>query len=83
MPQSRNRNQLPRRPDASRRSRRAPRQVSLGEGWQRMPWVMRILRAFLGFTFLFAGAQKLFDQNFLHAGSPTFIGEMLRAASHG
>ncbi len=34
-----------------------------------MPWAIRILRAFLGATFLFAGAQKLFDPNFLHAGS--------------
>jgi thiosulfate dehydrogenase (quinone) large subunit len=48
-----------------------------------MPWVMRILRAFLGITFLFAGAQKLFDPKFLHAGSPTFIGSVLQASAHG
>ncbi len=48
-----------------------------------MPWSMRILRAFLGATFLFAGAQKLFDPNFLHAGSATFIGTQLRGFARG
>ena len=43
-----------------------------------MSWAMRILRAFLGATFLFAGVQKLFDPNFLHAGSATFVGNQLR-----
>ena len=44
---------------------------------------MRILRAFLGATFLFAGAQKLFDPNFLHAGSATFIGTQLHGFARG
>jgi thiosulfate dehydrogenase [quinone] large subunit len=44
---------------------------------------MRILRAFLGATFLFAGMQKLFDPNFLHAGSVTFVGNQLRGFAHG
>jgi thiosulfate dehydrogenase [quinone] large subunit len=44
---------------------------------------MRILRAFLGVTFLFAGAQKLFDPNFLHAGSATFIGTQLQGFARG
>lgn len=48
-----------------------------------MPWAMRILRAFLGATFLFAGMQKLFDPNFLHAGSATFVGNQLRGFAHG
>ena len=48
-----------------------------------MPWAMRILRAFLGVTFLFAGVQKLFDPNFLHAGSATFVGNQLRGFAHG
>jgi thiosulfate dehydrogenase [quinone] large subunit len=38
---------------------------------------MVILRAFLGVTFLFAGAQKFFDPNFLHAGGPDYIGSQL------
>ena len=48
-----------------------------------MSWAMRILRAFLGATFLFAGVQKLFDPNFLHAGSATFVGNQLRGFAHG
>ena len=48
-----------------------------------MPWAMRILRAFLGATFLFAGAQKMLDRNFLQAGSPTFIGAQLHRMALG
>ncbi len=48
-----------------------------------MSWAMRILRAFLGATFLFAGVQKLFDPNFLHAGSATFVGNQLRGFAQG
>ena len=44
---------------------------------------MRILRAFLGATFLFAGAQKLFDPNFLHVGSATFVGTQLHGFARG
>ena len=48
-----------------------------------MPWAMRILRAFLGATFLFAGVQKFLDPNFLHAGSATFVGNQLRGFAQG
>jgi thiosulfate dehydrogenase (quinone) large subunit len=48
-----------------------------------MSWTMRILRGFLGVTFVFAGAQKLFDPNFLHAGSATFIGDQLHGFAQG
>jgi thiosulfate dehydrogenase (quinone) large subunit len=44
---------------------------------------MRILRLFLGATFLFAGVQKLFDPNFLHAGSASFVGNQLRGFAQG
>ena len=73
----------PRRPDKSRSARHARRERSLAQGWSDMPWAIRILRAFLGATFLFAGAQKLFDPNFLHAGSPTFIGAQLHRMALG
>ena len=43
-----------------------------------MTWPLRILRAFLGITFLYAGVQKFMDPGFLHAGSPTYIGTQLR-----
>jgi len=42
-----------------------------------------MLRAFLGVTFLYAGVQKLLDPNFLHRGSPDFIGSQLQAFSQG
>lgn len=48
-----------------------------------MPWSLRLLRAFLGVTFVFAGAQKLFDPNFLKAGSPDYIGTQLRGFAQG
>jgi thiosulfate dehydrogenase (quinone) large subunit len=38
---------------------------------------MRILRAFLGVTFVYAGIQKFLDPNFLHAGSADYIGAQL------
>ena len=44
---------------------------------------MRILRAFLGVTFVFAGAQKFFDPGFLHAGSATYIGTQLQGFARG
>jgi thiosulfate dehydrogenase [quinone] large subunit len=48
-----------------------------------MPWSMRILRAFVGLTFLYAGLQKLLDPGFLHAGSATYIGTQLRGFGEG
>lgn len=69
---------LPTRPDAARH--RAPARLgapTLANSWLDMPWSMRILRAFLGVTFVFAGVQKFLDPNFLHAGSPTYIGTQL------
>lgn len=48
-----------------------------------MPWALRVLRAFLGVTFLFAGAQKFLDPNFLHAGAASYIGNQLNAFAEG
>src|ERR1700675_3470532 len=73
----------PRRPDKGRSARHTRRERSLAQGWSDMAWAIRILRAFLGATFLFAGAQKLFDPNFLRAGSPTFIGAQLHRMTLG
>jgi thiosulfate dehydrogenase [quinone] large subunit len=74
---------VPRRPDKGRVDRRRNHERSLAEGWREMSWTTRILRAFLGVTFLFAGVQKLFDPNFLHAGSATFVGNQLRGFAQG
>ncbi len=46
-----------------------------------MSWSLRLLRAFLGVTFVFAGIQKLLDPNFLHPGSANYIGKQLRGFS--
>ena len=73
----------PSRPDVTRASSRRFRPPSFSEGWASLPWSVRILRGFLGVTFLFAGAQKLLDPNFLHAGSPSFIGTQLRGFGQG
>ena len=48
-----------------------------------MSWPLRILRAFLGGTFVFAGAQKFLNSNFLRQGSPDFVGTQLRGFATG
>ena len=66
---------------ASRRRRRTrfdappPRPFALS-GWALLP-----LRAFLGFTFCFAGLQKLANPNFFNANSPSSIQAQLIAAT--
>jgi len=72
----------PRRPDG-RPGRSARRRPALLEGWASLPWSIRLLRAFLGATFVFAGAQKLLDPNFLHAGSPDYVGTQLHGFAQG
>jgi thiosulfate dehydrogenase (quinone) large subunit len=44
---------------------------------------LRVLRAFLGVTFVYAGMQKLLDPGFLHAGSATYIGTQLQGFAAG
>ncbi|MBO0691975.1 MAG: Rieske 2Fe-2S domain-containing protein [Acidimicrobiaceae bacterium] len=44
--------------------------------------VLLLLRAFLGFTFVFAGLQKLANPNFFRAASPISIHAQLVAAGH-
>ena len=48
-----------------------------------MPWSIRILRSFLGFTFVFAGVQKFLDPNFLHPGGGDYIGTQLAGFATG
>ena len=60
-----------------------PPLASLRAGWASQPWSMRILRAFLGITFVYAGVQKFADPNYLHAGTHTYIGAQLQAFSRG
>ena len=44
-------------------------------------WVLLPLRAFMGFTFVFAGLQKLANRSFFTAGAPGSIQEQLRASA--
>jgi thiosulfate dehydrogenase [quinone] large subunit len=74
---TRTRTVLPRRPAPSARL------LDLHADWAAQPWPSRILRAFLGGTFVYAGAQKFLDRNFLHAGTPDYIGDQLRAFAPG
>jgi thiosulfate dehydrogenase [quinone] large subunit len=48
-----------------------------------MRWSVRILRGFLGATFLFAGAQKLLDPNFLNRRGADYIGTQLNGFANG
>ncbi len=56
---------------------RPPRSSRLS-GWALLP-----LRAFIGFTFCFAGLQKLANPNFFRAASPISIQAQLTATSNG
>src|ERR1700684_188166 len=43
-------------------------------------WVLLPLRAFMGFTFVFAGLQNLASRSFFTAGAPGSIQEQLQAS---
>lgn len=57
--------------------------IGLTSSWRRLPPSLRVLRAFLGVTFLYAGTQKFVDPGFFHAGSVDFIGSQLHDFSRG
>ena len=47
--------------------------------WRNQLWPLRIMRIWLGATWIYAGWDKASDPGFLKAGSPTFIGSQLSA----
>lgn len=49
------------------------------QSWKSNSWEIRLLRLFLGSTWLYAGLQKATDVGFLHAGSTSYIGKQLAA----
>jgi thiosulfate dehydrogenase [quinone] large subunit len=49
--------------------------------WQLSEWALLPLRAYLGFTFLYAGMQKLANPNFFNAKSPISIQQQLIASA--
>ncbi|MFN2545281.1 MAG: Rieske 2Fe-2S domain-containing protein [Actinomycetota bacterium] len=67
---------------SSRHARGSPA-AGLVMSWRQQPIAIRLLRAFLGVTFVYAGVQKLADPHFLAGGGPTFIGEQLRGFARG
>ena len=67
----------------ARRSSSSSARPGLAADWSSQPIAMRVLRAFLGVTFVYAGIQKFADPNFLHAGTPDYIGSQLQAFSNG
>ena len=72
------------RPHAPERPpHRSPASGGRGGGLAAQTPTLRILRAFLGGTFLYAGVQKLADPTFLRAGSPGSIQSQLSEFAHG
>ena len=67
---------------AARRGRSA-RLLDVAASWREIPVSLRILRGFLGVTFVYAGLQKLADPGFLRAGSITYIGSQLQGFAQG
>ena len=49
--------------------------------WRAQSWPVRVIRFWLGFTWLFAAWNKATDPGFLTSGSPTFIGAQLTGYS--
>ena len=65
------------------RHHRRERLLDLADSWREDPISLRILRGFLGVTFVYAGLQKLADPGFFRRGSITYIGSQLQGFSQG
>jgi Rieske Fe-S protein/uncharacterized membrane protein YphA (DoxX/SURF4 family) len=53
--------------------------MKLKASWRNQLWPLRVMRLWLGATWIYAGWDKASDPGFLTAGSPTFIGSQLSA----
>ena len=53
--------------------------MKLKASWSKQLWPLRIMRLWLGATWIYAGWDKASDPGFLTSGSPTFIGTQLAA----
>jgi Rieske Fe-S protein/uncharacterized membrane protein YphA (DoxX/SURF4 family) len=53
--------------------------MKLKASWRNQLWPLRIMRLWLGATWIYAGWDKASDPGFLTSGSPTFIGSQLAA----
>jgi thiosulfate dehydrogenase [quinone] large subunit len=52
-------------------------QKSIFDSWRAQSWAIRVLRAWLSFTWIYAGWDKATDPGFLTKGSTGFIGDQL------
>ena len=50
---------------------------SIADSWRAQSWAIRVLRAWLGFTWIYAGWDKATDPSFLTKGATGFIGDQL------
>jgi len=55
--------------------------MNLKQSWRNQLWPLRVMRIWLGVTWMYAGFDKASDPGFLKAGSSTFIGTQLSAFS--
>jgi nitrite reductase/ring-hydroxylating ferredoxin subunit/uncharacterized membrane protein YphA (DoxX/SURF4 family) len=53
--------------------------MKLKASWKNQLWPLRIMRLWLGATWIYAGWDKASDPGFLTSGAPTFIGTQLAA----
>ncbi len=53
--------------------------MKLKASWRNQLWPLRVMRVWLGATWIYAGWDKASDPGFLTSGSPTFIGSQLAA----
>lgn len=53
--------------------------MNLKTSWKNQLWPLRVLRIWLGVTWIYAGWDKASDPGFLNSTSPTFIGTQLSA----
>jgi thiosulfate dehydrogenase [quinone] large subunit len=56
-------------------------QKSAADSWRAQSWAIRVLRAWLSFTWIYAGWDKATDPGFLTKGATGFIGDQLIAFS--
>jgi thiosulfate dehydrogenase [quinone] large subunit len=52
-------------------------QKSIADSWRAQSWAIRVLRAWLSFTWIYAGWDKATDPSFLTKGATGFIGDQL------
>ena len=55
--------------------------MNLKQSWRNQLWPLRVMRIWLGVTWMYAGFDKASDPGFLKAGSSSFIGTQLSAFS--